>query len=356
MARSQEQLKQATERIAARDARTRGPGRRWRRPPATWGRPTARCRRRRKAAGARQPVVGPLATALEAEQKAYAGLLRLRDREHDVTRGPARGRRRRQGEQQELAGLELKQQESRYETRREAAGAQRGARPDREALSRLDELARRQQALSERLKEAQAALEQGREPDEAEQERRLKRLREEQQELLEEMDQLAQRLERQSAASASRRSGEDGREGAGEAERERVREALERTRAELERSRREAAAAAEALARGQTGQALGASTRAERELQRARGDLAKNVGAGLDQEMRELRDAARRLDEQQQQIGKALGGPPTPGPPSMQPTEATGPGTNPTTRPQAGRRPAPPAGRTPRSCWSSWRP
>jgi hypothetical protein len=76
---------------------------------------------------------------------------------------------------------------------------------------------------------------------------------------------------------------------------------------------------------------LAYSFSAERELQRARGDLAKNVGAGMDQEMRELRDAARRLDEQQQQIGKALGGPPTPGPPSMQPTEATGPATNPTT-------------------------
>ncbi len=127
MARSQDQLKQATERMqqegfegrarAVIEAATRDMGAAHRALSSAG-----------KAAGARQPgVVGPLATALEAQQRAYAALLRLRDNETDVTRGRQRGGGGGGGEQPELAGLELKQKDSRYETRREAAGAQPGA-------------------------------------------------------------------------------------------------------------------------------------------------------------------------------------------------------------------------------------
>ena len=90
VARSQDQLKQATERMqqegfegrarAAIEAATRDMGAAHRALSSAG-----------KAAGARQPgVVGPLATALEAQQRAYAALLRLRDSETDVTRGRQR--------------------------------------------------------------------------------------------------------------------------------------------------------------------------------------------------------------------------------------------------------------------------
>ena len=96
VARSQEQLQAGRPRACSARPRTPGRARRWRRPSATWTRPTVAVGGG-EAAAARQPVVRPLATALEAEQRAYAALLRLRDREHNVTRGRRRRGRRRRG-------------------------------------------------------------------------------------------------------------------------------------------------------------------------------------------------------------------------------------------------------------------
>ncbi|HEY0713008.1 MAG TPA: hypothetical protein VGF45_10065, partial [Polyangia bacterium] len=228
-----------------------------------------------------------LAAALEAEQRAYAAVLRLRDDERNVGRG-------RQGggggadESQELSNLELKQKDSRYETRRQAQSKSRVERPDREALGRLEELARRQNALTERIKEAEAALRKKHELDEAEAERRLKRLREEQREVLADMDELSRRLQERKASEATQR------------------EALDQAAAELERIRAEATAAGEALGQGDAGKALGASTRAQRELERARERLSKSVAAGFDDEVRGLREQARALDERQERVGQAL--------------------------------------------------
>jgi hypothetical protein len=234
----------------------------------------------------------PLGQALEAEQRAYAALLRLRDDDHNVAKG-RRGQGGGQGEDEApaLAGLELKQKESRYETRSAAGKEARSPRPKREALGRLDELARRQKALTERLREATAAIDARAPQDPTEAQRRLQRLREEQQELIEDLDQLSQRL-----AGANADEGDNAAE----------RQTLERTRAELENSRKEAAAASEALAKGESGRALGASARAERRLEEARRDLGKDVAAGFDAEMRGLRDATRALDEREQTIARAL--------------------------------------------------
>jgi hypothetical protein len=228
--------------------------------------------------------VGALVGSLEAEQRAYAALLRLAESERMV------GRRRGGGgggggsdQMAELSNLELKQKDSRYETRSEAASEQQKAGPggDRELLRRLQELAARQKALTERLREEQAALKPENQRDEEER-RRLKRLREEQQQLMSELDELANRQNQPQAGDQSTAD------------------------AQLEQSRREAQAASEALARGEVGQAVGASTRATRELERARADLEKKMATGFEQQMRELRDQARKVDEEQRRIGDNL--------------------------------------------------
>jgi hypothetical protein len=232
-------------------------------------------------------ILAALDAALEAEQSAYGALLRLRDDEQNVGRGRQSGGGQ-GGESPELSSLELKQKDSRYETRRQAQSNTRAPRPDREALGRLEELARRQNALTERIKEAEAALQRKATLDEAEIERRLKRLREEQREVLADMDELARKMQEPGAGDATQR------------------EALARAAAELERIRAEAAAAGEALAKGETGKALGASARAQRELDRARERLSKSVAAGFEDEVRELRAQSRELDERQERVGQAL--------------------------------------------------
>jgi hypothetical protein len=295
--------------------------------------------------------VARLASALEAEQRAYAGLLRARERQSNVTRGgPRGGGGGGQQDRPELSGLELKQKESRYETQREARSQRRGAAGEREALGRLEELARRQRALSERIKEMEAALARAATSDPPERERRLKRLREEQQELMEDIDQLARRLaeqgqqgQRQGQRGQQAQRGQEGQQGqasgqaqdgratgeaaGGEAPTSAAQAARARTRQELERVRQEAAAAGEALARGETGRALGASTRVERQLERLRAEVARQVSEGFADEMRGLRDASQRLDDRQRALGEAL----AQAGPASDPT-GTGPGPTETRR------------------------
>ncbi len=226
-----------------------------------------------------------LPPALDNERAAFAALLRLRAREHEVTR-VARGKGGGASRNQDgLSDLELKQEESRYETRREAAGEPDSAKAeDRQVLNRLRELARRQKTISERLKELQAALAEAKKPaDKTEAEARLKKLREEQREALADMDELLQRMD--SPENRSR---------------------MAEARAELERTRGRAQEASEAMARGETARAVGASTRAERELDKVRENLQRKVASAFEQEMRGLRDEAARIDEQQKRLGTSL--------------------------------------------------
>jgi hypothetical protein len=235
-----------------------------------------------------QALTGPpasgLARAREPEQAAYAALLRMRAREHQVSRGRGAG----QGgaaetRDQALDELELKQSDSRYETRSEAEAQEQPGREDRQVLSRLRELAERQKAMTDRLKELQLALQQARPAEREELEQRLKRLREEQQEMLGDLDELLQRLDRPENRSR-----------------------LAEARGELEKTRARASEASEALARGDTGRAVGAGTRAERELDRVREQLQRQVSRGFGDEMRALRAEARRISKQQGTLGEAM--------------------------------------------------
>jgi hypothetical protein len=231
----------------------------------------------------------PLPQALSAEQSAYQALLKLQAREYRVSQsrsgggggGGRAGRSRRQLDQ-----LELKQSENRYETQRQA-GAQRNPeqRQQLQTLSRLRELARRQQDINERLKELQTALQEARNEEEREQIRReLKRLREEQREILADLDDVRQRLARAETPQLSQQ--------------------LQR----LDDTRNEVREAAEALEGNQVSRALASGARAQRELQELREDFRKQSASEFSDEMRQMRNEARQLAQRQEEIGQKLDG------------------------------------------------
>lgn len=230
---------------------------------------------------------GPLAQALVPEQAAYQALLKLQARETAVTR-----RQRQQGgggggqqNQRQIDQLDLEQSENRYETQRLAKSPQNQERKEQLAvMNRLQELARRQHDLNERLKELQTALQEAKTEQEREEiKRRLKRLQEEQQQMLADVDELKQRMERPENQS---RMAEE-------------RQQLEQTRDDLQK-------ASEAAQQGSVSQALASGTRAQRQLQQLRDDMRKENSSQFAEDLREMRQEARQLAQRQEQLGQKL--------------------------------------------------
>jgi predicted nuclease with TOPRIM domain len=112
----------------------------------------------------------------------------------------------------------LKQSENRYETQRQARAPQNQERREQLAvMNRLQELARRQQDLNDRLKELQTALQEAKNETERDEiRRRLKRLQEEQRQMLADADEVRQRMDQadnQSAMNQQRQELDRTREG-----------------------------------------------------------------------------------------------------------------------------------------------
>lgn len=229
----------------------------------------------------------PLPNAVDAEESAYAGLLKLAAHEFRVSRnqqggggGGGGGRM-----QQQLDQLELGQNESRYETERQASPLQNEQQREQlQVLSRLKELAQRQEDLNERLQELQNALEEAKTEEEKEEiRRRLERLREEEQEILADVDELDERMSRSENQSQMAES----------------REQLQETRSNVQR-------AAEALAQEAVSQALASGTRAERDLEDLEEEFREMNSSQFTQEMQEMRQAARELASNQDRIREDL--------------------------------------------------
>ncbi|HEV3342298.1 MAG TPA: hypothetical protein VG125_18155, partial [Pirellulales bacterium] len=238
------------------------------------------------------PAVELLRQALAPEQAAYQALLKLRAREHSVMRS-----QRQQGggggggsnrSQQQLEQLELKNDENRYENQRTAQSPQQPQdRETRQVLNRLSELARRQSDLNERLKELQSALEEAKTEAQREEIRRqLKRLREEEQEILRDTDELKARMEQPENQ-----------------------EQMADARQQLEQTRDQVRRAGEALEQDMVSQAAAAGTRAERDFQELRNEFRRRTSGQFTDQIREMRDDARKLDEQEKQIAERLAGP-----------------------------------------------
>lgn len=229
-----------------------------------------------------------LAEALVQEQAAYQTLLQLRARETEVTRGRNRSRGQGQGgaaNQRQIDQLDINQSENRYETQRSAQTPQTAERKAQlQILSRLQELARRQLDVNERLKELQTALQEARTPEErAELQRRLKRLEEEQRQMLSDMDEVQQRMNRPEAQSQMSES----------------RQQLEQAREDLQNSAR-------ATSEGRVSQALASGSRSEQKLEKMRDDLRRDSSSAFSEELRQLRSESRELQRRESEIANQL--------------------------------------------------
>lgn len=230
-----------------------------------------------------------LTPALAGEQSAYQELLKLRQREHQVAQG--RNSRRAANAnserfQQQLQQLQLTQRENRYETQRLAQSREQSGRSeDLQMLNRLRDLARRQNEMSDKLREAQAALRQAQtEQQRQEALRELRRLRDEQLEALRDTDELRQQMEspqnRQRMADARQRL-DDSRSG--------IRES------------------AEAMEQGMVSPAITSATRAQRQLEQMRDEFQRRTSSQFSDRMRTMRDEAQQLDQREEGIAQELG-------------------------------------------------
>lgn len=251
--------------------------------------------------------------AVAPMQSAYGGLLRLRAREFEVTRSQqqsqGKGSASQKRKQKKLDELELDQDDSRYETQsqaRENSPQEAELRETRQILSRLKDLARRQQDLNEELAQLQSALEAAKDDAEREAiERQLRRLRDQQQELLRETDELAERMQQSESESATD----------------------DQTQQKLEQTRENVREASEALDQNDASQALTSGKRAERQFEELRDEFRQQAAGQFDEAVKELREDARELEEQQKQIDEQLS------PTSDNVSAASKPSDNPGLRP-----------------------
>jgi hypothetical protein len=229
----------------------------------------------------------PLNQALTFEQTALEWLHRAQSREHQVMRqnSPPQPGAGQQANKNQLMDLELKQQEQRYEEEKAATEEQTAEQQENlQVLNRLKELARRQEALAEKMKELQNQLAKAKtEEEKQELENQLKRLQAEQEKLLSDLDELKERMEKPEYA-------------------EQMAEAKE----QLEKTREQVNEAAEKLKEQQLTDAANSATRAQRELEQMQEDFRQKTSKKFADEMKQLRQQAQQAAEAQKKISEAL--------------------------------------------------
>ena len=228
----------------------------------------------------------PLNQALTFEQTALEWLHRAQSREHQVIRQdqPQQGSGQ-QANKNQLMDLELKQKEQRYEEEKKATEEQTAEQQENlQVLNRLKELARRQEAIAEKIKELQNQMANAKtEEEKQELENQLKRLQTEQEQLLSDIDDLKERMEKPDNA-------------------QNMAEAKE----QLDQAREKAMEAAEQLKNEKLTDAANASTRAQRELEKMGEDFRQKTSKKFTEEMKQIRQQARDAAENQKKISEAL--------------------------------------------------
>ena len=250
-----------------------------------------------KAKDASGEAVGQaLSEAIIDEQTALQHLQKLRENEFRVSRQQARQQRQQQQgrgnsnrAQRQLDQLEMQDTRNNYELeskaeRQQQQAQQQGERAEqRQTLNRLKELARRQSDLNKRLQELQIALLDA--EDEAERERierELKRLQDEQRNLIDDLDEVQQRMD-------SSQNDE-----------------LAESRQQLEEAREQMEETARNLQQQQLSQAANSGSRASRNLDEVREDYKEQTANEFADAMREMRQDARELDSNQNELNKAI--------------------------------------------------
>lgn len=234
--------------------------------------------------------VTTLSTALAAEQAGYQMLLKLRAREHEVSKSKNGGSSKGGGSsrsQNQMQQLELTNKKQRYETENQASQSA-ATQPDRDTLqilNRLRELAERQKDLNEQLKELANKQRFAKTDEEREEiERHLKRLRERQRELLRQADEVAQRMDQSKRPDSTK------------------------SRRELEQTRQHLQQSAQSLKEGQVSRALNSGTRAQQKLNQLKNDYRKKTANQFADTMRSLNQQAEQLDQNQKALNQALNG------------------------------------------------
>ena len=232
-----------------------------------------------------------LLQALASEQAAYQELLKLREQENQVARNRSNQQQNNQNQsqrqQQQLQQLEMRQREDRYEMQNQAQQEQQQQeqqREDLQVLNRLRDLARRQNEMTDRLRETESALREAQNEQERQEiQRELERLREEQIQNMRDADELQQRMENQQ-------------------NRQRMSDSAE----QLSQTRERMQQAAEQMQQGQVSEAAANSTRAQSELEQMREDFQQSTSGQFSQQMQNMRQQARELDQNQQQISQEM--------------------------------------------------
>ena len=180
----------------------------------------------------------------------------------------------------------MQDEENRYETQRSAQSPEEQGqqRETRQVLNRLRELAQRQEDLNRQMRELESALQQAREEAKREElKRQLARLRDQQQQMLRDTDELRDRMdqpENQQRMADSRQQ-------------------LEQTREDVRR-------ASEALDQGKVPQAEASGARAGEQLKNLRDEFRKNASGQFNDAMTQMRQEARQLDQNQQDLSQKL--------------------------------------------------
>ena len=227
-----------------------------------------------------------VAAGHQSAMDAYAKLIQARSRETEISMSKSQSQGASQQEKQRNMNLELEQKELKYEEQSKAQQENQTAeqKENLEVLARLKELASRQEAIAEKIKELQNQLADADEEEKEEIERQLKRLREEQQELLRDLDDLSEKMDSdQNRANMAEE-----------------REQLEETRENVQKT-------AEKLDEGSLAEAANEATRAQEELEEMQEEFRKKTSSQFAEEVRKLRDSARQLAENQEQLGEQLG-------------------------------------------------
>ena len=153
-----------------------------------------------------------------------------------------------------------------------------------QVLSKLSELARRQEDINKRLQELQTEIANAKDEEEKARIRReLKRLEEEQRRMLADIDETRERMDR----LQSNRKNRD------------ARERLDQTRQEMQEL-------GESLRREEVSQALATGTRAQENLEELKENFRNETSSQFTEQLREARRAARELAENQQAIRENL--------------------------------------------------
>ena len=229
-----------------------------------------------------------LVAALRPEQRALRLLNQARALEHNVTRQDPNSKSKGQQndpQQRELSALELKQNEQRYEQEREAKEEETAQQQENlQVLNRLKELARRQEALAEKMKDLQKQMAEAKSEEEREQlAQQLKRLQDEQEQLLRDLDETRERMEQPQNA-------------------ENMAEAKE----QLDATREKVTEAVEQLQQQELSQAAAAATKAKDQLDEARQDLQEKTARQFSEDMKAMREQAREVAEAQKKLSDAM--------------------------------------------------